>query len=100
MRAEELKKQIREFEREQCTIAARFAIYQFCSVEEQLATQLVLLALIIACSIVLGRTGGTVFQRLFWHEEVSREVPLPLAWKEASGPRERENNLRSVTATF
>jgi hypothetical protein len=40
LRAEELKKQIRKLEAEQRTIAARFASYDRCSVEEQLATQL------------------------------------------------------------
>ena len=40
LKAEELKKQIRELEAEQSAIAARFANYDCCSVEEQLATQL------------------------------------------------------------
>jgi hypothetical protein len=40
LKAEELKKQIRELETEQRMIAARFASYDRCSVEEQLATQL------------------------------------------------------------
>ena len=40
LKAEELKKQIRELEVEQQTIAARFATYECSSVEEQLATQL------------------------------------------------------------
>jgi hypothetical protein len=37
LKAEELKKQIRELETEQRMIAARFASYDRCSVEEQLA---------------------------------------------------------------
>jgi hypothetical protein len=40
LKAEELRTQIRELEAAQCTIAARFANYDRCSVEEQLATQL------------------------------------------------------------
>ena len=40
LKAEELKKKIRELEAEQRMIAARFASYDRCSVEEQLATQL------------------------------------------------------------
>ena len=40
LKAEELKNQIRKLEAEQRTIAARFANYECCSVEEQLATQL------------------------------------------------------------
>ena len=40
LKAEELKKRIRELEAEQCAIAARFANLDGCSVEEQLATQL------------------------------------------------------------
>jgi hypothetical protein len=39
LKAEELKKKIRELEAEQRMIAARFARYDRCSVEEQLATQ-------------------------------------------------------------
>ena len=40
LKAEELKKQIRELEAEQRVIATRFASYDRSSVEEQLATQL------------------------------------------------------------
>ena len=40
LRAEELKKQIRELEAEQRAIATRFATCDYCSVEEQLATEL------------------------------------------------------------
>ena len=40
LKAEEIKKQIRDLETEQSNIAARFASYDSRSVEEQLATQL------------------------------------------------------------
>jgi hypothetical protein len=40
LKAKELKRKIRELETEQRMIAARFASYDRCSVEEQLATQL------------------------------------------------------------
>jgi len=40
LKAEEIKKQIRELEAEQRTISARFAAYDRSSVEEQLATEL------------------------------------------------------------
>jgi hypothetical protein len=40
LKAEEIKKQIRDLETEQSNIAARFASFDRSSVEEQLATQL------------------------------------------------------------
>jgi hypothetical protein len=40
LKAEELRKQIRELDAEQDRIAARFASYDSSTVEEQLATQL------------------------------------------------------------
>jgi hypothetical protein len=40
LKAEDLKKRIRELEAEQRAIAARFADYDRCTVEEKLATEL------------------------------------------------------------